>query len=71
MVLLSCQLLGDREAPAPGCESTSKSRLKEVGRVTLNTGSIILRAKATDGMREKPRGAPEFISLGFPAEAIA
>lgn len=71
VVVLGCQLLGDLEAPAPGCDSTSKSRLKEVGRVTLNTGSTILRAKATDWMREKPRGAPEFISLSFPAEAIA
>lgn len=52
VVVLSCQLLGDLEAPEPVCESTSKSRLKEVGLVTLNTGSIILRAKATDWMRE-------------------
>lgn len=71
VVVLSCQLLGDLEAPEPVCESTSKSRLKEVGIVTLITGSIILRAKATDWMREKPRGAPEFVSLCFLPEATA
>lgn len=71
VVVRNCQLLGYLEAPGPVCESTSKSRLKEVGIVTLIMGSIVLRAKVTDWMREKPRGAQEFISLCFPAEATA
>lgn len=53
VVVLNCQLLGDLEVPGPVCKSTSKSCLKEVGIVTLITGSVILRAKEGHRLNER------------------